>query len=447
MKIAAHTLGCKLNFAETSHLLKRFSEAGHIVVDFHTEADLYVINTCTVTAIAERKCRNAIRQAVRQNPHAQVAVIGCFAQNEHNQIEKIPGVTIILGNDEKHRLLEIVESSSSRFQGVQDNQGACPDGTKNSQQSAGSSQQSQVIGQWEFAPAWSSTDRTRAFLKIQDGCDYFCTYCAIPLARGRSRSATIDEVLAMAHECAKNGAKEIVLTGVNTGTFGLRAGEKFVELLRRLDDIEEISRYRISSIEPNLITDEIIEFCAISRTFLPHFHIPLQAGSDNVLKLMRRHYDTALYREKVGYIKSMMPDACIAADIIAGCNGETELDFEETKSFLEDIPISYLHVFTYSERPHTAALKIEPKTDMHTRRLRSKELHDISERKHATFVESQMGKQRSVLWESNMHDGKMHGWTDNYIRIARPFDQKHINNITDETITAENVVKNIMSDD
>ena len=418
MRVAAHTLGCKLNFAETSHLLRRFTEAGHTVVDFHSEADLYVINTCTVTAIAERKCRNAIRQAVRQNPAAQVAVIGCFAQNERTQIEKIPGVTIILGNDQKHRLLDII-----------------------------SGQQSAVSGQWEFSPAWSSNDRTRAFLKIQDGCDYFCSYCAIPIARGRSRSATIDEVVTMARECAKSGAKEIVLTGVNTGTFGLHTGESFINLLHKLDDIDEIARYRISSIEPNLITDEIIDFTAQSRAFLPHFHIPLQAGSDNVLKLMRRHYDTALYREKIEYIKNVMPDACIAADIIAGCNGETNEDFEQTLSILESLPISYLHVFTYSERPHTAALKIEPHTDMHLRRQRSQQLHDVSQRKLAAFIDSQIGKKRQILWESDNHNGLMHGLSDNYIRLERPFDHNYINSITDETITAENVVRSIMTDD
>lgn len=420
MRVAAHTLGCKLNFAETSQLLRRFAQAGHTVVDFHEEADLYIVNTCTVTAVAERKCRTAIRQAVRQNPKAQVAVVGCFAQNGRQQIEKIEGVTWILGNDEKHRLLEIVERAEK----------------------AESELSAEPIkdGRWEFAGAWSSGDRTRAFLKIQDGCDYFCTYCAIPQARGRSRSATIEEVVKMAEECAKSGAKEIVLTGVNTGTFGQQRGESFIELLRKLDDIESIARYRISSIEPNLITDEIIEFTARSRAFLPHFHIPLQAGSDNVLRLMHRHYDTALYREKVEKIKSEMPDACIAADIIAGCNGETEDDFGEAKAFLNTLPLSYLHVFTYSERPNTMALKITPKTDMHQRRKRSQELHELSEKKMRAFVESQVGKEREVLWESSRHDGEMYGLTDNYIRVRREYDPELSNTVTEVVLSKENIV-------
>ena len=424
MRVAAHTLGCKLNFAETSHLLRQLAAQGHTIVDFHTQADLYIINTCTVTAIAERKCRNAIRQAIRQNPDAQVAVVGCFAQNEREQIEKIKGVTLILGNDEKHRLPEIIAQRPA----------ICGQSIQSVPTSVATTQSSNHTIP-PFAPAWSSTDRTRAFMKIQDGCDYFCTYCAIPLARGRSRSATIEEVVAMAHQCATTGAKEIVLTGVNTGTFGQHTNERLIDLLRQLDSIDAIKRYRISSIEPNLITKEIIDFTAQSRAFLPHFHIPRQAGSDTVLQLMHRHYDTALYRDRIEYIKQQMPDACIAADIIAGFNGETDEYFEQTKAFVENLPISYLHVFTYSERPHTAALKITPHTDMHTRRLRSQELHTISERKMAAFVESQLGKTRPVLWESDNHNGKMHGLTDNYIRLERNYDPHFINTITNETIT------------
>ena len=445
MKIAAHTLGCKLNYAETSHLLRQLAESGHTIVDFHSEADLYIINTCTVTAIAERKCRNAIRQAVRQNPQAQVAVIGCFAQNEHDKVASIPGVTIVLGNDQKHQLERYINDNELLRLRRAKNKLVCFSEPK--QNDSRREANLNINGRWDFAGAWSSAGRTRAFVKIQDGCDYFCSYCAIPIARGRSRSATTEEVVKMVNECARSGAKEVVLTGVNTGTFGLHTGERFIDLLKRLDDIEPIARYRISSIEPNLITDEIIDFTARSRAFLPHFHIPLQAGSDNVLKLMRRHYDTALYREKTEYIKSVMPDACIAADIIAGCNGESDEDFEATKEFVESLPISYLHVFTYSERPHTAALKIEPHTDMHLRRLRSQELHAISERKLAAFNESQMGKARPVLWESDNHDGMMHGLTDNYIRLERPFDPTYTNSITTETITAENIVRNVMSDD
>ena len=425
MRVAAHTLGCKLNFAETSHLLRRFTEAGHTVVGFHSEADLYIINTCTVTAIAERKCRTAIRQATRLNPNAQVAVIGCFAQNERSQIEQIPGVTIILGNDQKHRLLELVTGHPSLVTG-------------HSSQITG--HPSQISDHWEFSPAYSANDRTRTFLKIQDGCDYFCTYCAIPLARGRSRSATIEEVVSMAQKIGQSGAKEIVLTGVNTGTFGLHTGERFIDLLRRLDEVESIARYRISSIEPNLIDEEIIDFTAQSRAFLPHFHIPLQAGSDNVLRLMHRHYDTALYRERIEYIKQRMPDACIAADIIAGFNGESEEDFEETMRFVESLPLSYLHVFTYSERPHTAALKLTPRTDMHLRRQRSQQLHTISEHKMAAFVESQLGKRRAVLWESSRHAGEMYGLTDNYIRVRQNYAPEMSNTVTEVTLSKENIV-------
>lgn len=434
MRIAAHTLGCKLNFAETSHLLRQLTERGHRVVDFHSEADLYIINTCTVTAIAERKCRTAIRQAVRQNPQAQVAVIGCFAQNGREQIEKIPGVTIILGNDEKHRLAEVI-SGQQAADGGQRAAGGRQRVAGGRRQVAGDNG-----GQWEFSTAWSSGDRTRAFLKIQDGCDYFCTYCAIPLARGRSRSATIDEVVLTARQIGNSGAKEIVLTGVNTGTFGLHAGERFIDLLRRLDEVESIARYRISSIEPNLITEEIIDFTAQSRAFLPHFHIPMQAGSDNVLRLMHRHYDTSLYRERIEYIKRRMPDACIAADIIAGFNGESDEDFKETIRFVESLPLSYLHVFTYSERPHTVALKLTPRTDMHIRRQRSQELHTISERKMSAFVESQLGKRRAVLWESSRHAGEMYGLTDNYIRVRQKYTPELSNTVTEVTLTKENIV-------
>ena len=428
MRVAAHTLGCKLNFAETSHLLRQMEERGHSIVDYRHEADLYIINTCTVTAIAERKCRNAIRQAVRQNPKAQVAVIGCFASTERSQIENIKGVTLILDNQEKHQLPDIVENRTTKA-------------GQNAANAAIAESHREEFG--AFAPAWSSTDRTRAFLKIQDGCDYFCSYCAIPLARGRSRSSTIEQVTAMARECAQTGANEIVLTGVNTGTFGQQTGESLLDLIKELDKLQEVKRYRISSIEPNLITEDIIDFIAQSRAFLPHFHIPLQAGSDAVLRIMHRRYDTSLFRQRVEYIKHRMPDACIAADIIAGMNGETDDDFNQGKAYVESLPLSYLHVFTYSERPHTAALKLTPRTDMPTRRQRSQELHTISERKMAAFVESQMGKVRSVLWESSNHNGKMHGLTDNYIRLERVYNQSFINTITNETISRENIANGL----
>lgn len=425
MKIATRTLGCKLNFAETSNLHRKFIAAGHSIVEFHEVADLYIINTCTVTAIAEKKCRNAIRQASAINPKAQIAVIGCFAQNEAQKIAQLHGVSIIVGNHNKHNLLEYINSGDT--------------------QPLVDTRQPE-----SFEPAYSSGDRTRTFFKIQDGCDYFCSYCAIPFARGRSRSATIAETIAMAHEIAATGTKEVVLTGVNTGTFGQSHNERFIDLLRELDKIEGIERYRISSIEPNLITPEIIDFVAESRAFLPHFHIPIQAASDKVLKLMRRRYDTALYAERVNYIKKQMPDACIAVDIMTGFYGETNADFEQSIEYIKSIPISYLHVFTYSERPNTAALKMEGKVDVAERRHRSQILHQVSEEKMSVFYKEQNGKMRPVLWESNIHqsDGLtfMQGWTDNYIRLQQPFNADYINKITYTTINNSTIVNNINFD-
>ena len=422
MRVAAHTLGCKLNYAETSDTLRRLAEEGNEIVDFGEVADMYIINTCTVTAVAEKKCRNAIRQAVAQNPQAQVIVIGCMAETSRDEIAAIPGVTAVYGNSRKKML------------------------------------------------SYSSGDRTRVFFKIQDGCDYFCTYCAIPLARGRSRSATIEETLCAARKIAST---EMVLTGVNTGTFGQQHGESLLDLLRGLDKIEAVSRYRISSIEPNLLTDEMVDFIASSRAFLPHFHIPLQAGSDHVLKLMHRRYDTALYRRKLEYIKMRMPDACIAADVMAGFNGETEEEFTKVMDFIDSLPISYLHVFTYSDRPGTAALRMGEKIPMHIRREHTARLLELSEKKHRTFVESQMGKTRPVLWESGerrvesgerraesgerrAESGKgaaaslptlhsplssyMLGWTDNYIRLSRPYDEALVGTIENVEIKEDNII-------
>ena len=394
MRIAAHTLGCKLNYAETSDHLRHLAEEGHEIVDWTAEADLYIVNTCTVTAVAEKKCRAAIRQAHRRNPGAQIVVMGCFAQTAADEVARIPGVTQVLGNESK-RLL----SYSS-------------------------------VG-----------DRTRTFFKVQDGCDYFCTYCAIPYARGRSRSATLEETLCAARRIADSGAREVVLTGINTGTFGQRQGESFLELLEGLDKLDGILRYRISSIEPNLLTDEIIDFVARSRAFLPHFHVPLQAGSDHVLQLMHRRYDTALYRDKVLKIKSAMPDACIAADIMAGFNGESEEEFRKALDFVESIPISYLHVFTYSDRPGTAALKLGEKVPVPVRHEHTQRLLELSAKKHRQFVDSQLGKTRPVLWEHTEHGGWMEGWTDNYIRLRHPYDPALVNTVTQEELRPENIVR------
>ena len=443
MTIAAHTLGCKLNFAETSDTLRRLAAEGHTIVEWDTEADLYIINTCTVTAVAEKKCRTAIHQAHRRNPKAQIVVMGCFAQVAASDIEHIPGVTLVLGNDRKHLLPEIV--GSGQWAVGSEAAAPKPPSTLNFQPPT-------------FHLQYSSGDRTRTFFKIQDGCDYFCTYCAIPFARGRSHSATIEETLCMARRIADEGAREVVLTGVNTGTFGQQRGESFLDLLRGLDTIEGIERYRISSIEPNLLTDDIIDFVAHSRAFLPHFHIPLQAGSDHVLQLMHRRYDTALYRAKLESIKAVMPDACIAADIMAGFNGENEEEFRKTLDFVDSLPISYLHVFTYSDRPGTAALRLGEKVPIPVRHEHTARLLELSERKHQAFIQSQLGKTRPVLWESKKVDKSigpdtssthqpvnvttfMEGWTDNYIRLCRPYDAALVNSITPETVEPANLVR------
>ena len=426
MRVAAHTLGCKLNYAETSDLLRRLAGEGNEVVDFGEVADMYIINTCTVTAVAEKKCRNAIRQAVAQNPKAEVVVIGCMAETSRDEIAAIPGVTAVYGNERKRMLA--------------------------------------------YSSAGGGNERTRVFFKIQDGCDYFCTYCAIPLARGRSRSETIEETLCAARKIAGSGfgvrsselsgcgsnnselrspnsALEVVLTGVNTGTFGQQHGETLLDLLKGLDEIEDIARYRISSIEPNLLTDEMVDFIATSRAFLPHFHIPLQGGSDHLLRLMHRRYDTALYRDKLLYIKSCMPDACIAADVMAGFNGESEEEFEKVLQYIGDLPISYLHVFTYSDRPGTAALRLGEKIPIHIRREHTARLLQLSEEKHRAFISSQLGKTRPVLWESTQHlspltshlSPSMQGWTDNYIRLSRPYDASRVGTIEQVTITSSNL--------
>ncbi|MBR1785004.1 MAG: tRNA (N(6)-L-threonylcarbamoyladenosine(37)-C(2))-methylthiotransferase MtaB [Bacteroidales bacterium] len=411
MTIAAHTLGCKLNYAETSDLLRRLKSRGHTVVEWGERADLYIVNTCTVTAVAEKKCRNAISQAHRLNPDAQVAVVGCFAQVAADALLSMPGVTMVLGNDRKHMLPEILDNSLPN---------SIPQG---------------------FQLQHSSGDRTRTFFKIQDGCDYFCTYCAIPFARGRSHSATVAETLQEARRIADEGAAEVVLTGVNTGTFGQQHGETLLDLLRGLDAIEGIKRYRISSIEPNLITDEIIDFTAASRAFLPHFHVPLQAASDHVLQLMRRRYTTDLFRHKVERIKAVMPDACIATDVMAGFNGESEEEFAKALGFIESLPVSYLHVFTYSDRPGTAALRLPEKVPVAARREHTARLLQLSDRKHRAFIESQLGKVRPVLWEGSNHNGAMQGWTDNYIRVQRPYDEARVGLTEQVMLAAENVLR------
>ena len=416
--VAIHTLGCKMNFSESSDLARRFSERGFKIVDFKQKADVYIINTCTVTALAEKKCRNIIRQAIALNPNAIVAAIGCFAQNSPDEIAKIEGVDYILGNNDKHKLLEYILNPS------------CDKGLHKKVVPMGVDD--------VFVPTYSTGDRTRSFFKVQDGCNYFCTYCAIPFARGRNRSLNVADTVAKAKEIASHGVKEVVITGINTGEFGKLHGETFFDLIRELDKIDSILRYRISSIEPNLITNEMIDFIAQSRAFLPHFHIPLQAGSDAVLKLMNRRYDTKLYADRLDKIKSVMPHACIACDIIAGFTGETDELFDDACNFIRSIPISYLHVFTYSERPNTKSLSHTGKVSVNVRRERSKVLHQLSEQKKLIFYKENEGTLRSVLWESDKHGDYMYGFSDNYIKVRTPYNEALVNEVTPVSFTMLN---------
>lgn len=413
--IAFHTLGCKLNFAESSDLARRFAENGYNQVDFKQKADVYVLNTCTVTQIAEKKCRNAIRQAHTLNPNAIIAVIGCFSQLNPQEIEKIEGVDIILGNDDKHKLVDYV---------LNHNKTCVP-----------TNKVFDISRLKTFYTSYSSDDRTRSFLKVQDGCDYFCTYCAIPHARGRSRNEDIETIVGCAKQLAKEGKKEVVLTGVNIGDFGKSTNETFLDLIKRLDEIEEIKRYRISSIEPNLITEEVIDFCATSRAFLPHFHIPLQSGDNKILKLMHRKYERELFAERVNYIKEKMPFAFVAADVIVGFPQETKEDFQSTYKFIESLPLAFLHVFTYSERPNTIAAKMPGKVPIAERRERSKELQNLSTEKKLQFYEKNCGNKGKILWEADNENGLMFGFSENYIRVARNFEEKYINQITEEELT------------
>ncbi|NVN95520.1 MAG: tRNA (N(6)-L-threonylcarbamoyladenosine(37)-C(2))-methylthiotransferase MtaB [Bacteroidetes bacterium] len=411
-KIAFQTFGCKLNFAETSQISRQFIENGYEIADFKETADVYVINTCTVTSIAEKKCKTAIRSAINRNPDAKVAVIGCFSQLKAEEIQEIEGVDLIVGNNEKHKLFEIISNRNN-----------------NNATNCAYCDVKQMEKSDAFVPSYSSGDRTRSFLKIQDGCDYFCTYCAIPFARGRSRSDTIANIVKSAEAIANEGLKEVILTGVNIGDFGKQNNESFLQLIQALDKVNGIERYRISSIEPDLLTDEIIEFVANSNKFLPHFHIPLQSGSNKILKMMKRHYQRELFAERVYKIKSVMPDACIAADVICGFPGETDEDFKDTYNFIDALPISYLHVFTYSERPDTIAAKLEDKVPVNIRRERSKALQILSDKKKHNFYLENTTSVRKVLFESDIHNGYIFGFTDNYIRVKTKKDLSLVNNV------------------
>lgn len=393
------TLGCKLNFSETSTFAKMLQEMGVQTVAKGEQADICLINTCSVTEVADHKCRQAIHRLVRQHPNAFVVVTGCYAQLKPEQVSKIEGVDLVLGANEKANLIQFLSDSFVRRDSVANYHTVKTKDIKT------------------FAPSCSRGNRTRYFLKVQDGCDYFCTYCTIPYARGFSRNPTIASLVEQAEDAAREGGKEIVLTGVNIGDFGKTTGERFIDLVKALDAVEGISRYRISSLEPDLLSEELIDFCAQSRAFMPHFHIPLQSGSDTVLKLMHRHYDRQLFADKIQRIKSVMPDAFIGVDVMVGCRGETPECFEETYDFLCGLDVTQLHVFPYSERPGTAALKISYKVSDADKRERSKRLLDLSDEKTHAFYQRYIGKEAEVLFEKAPRGKAMHGFTKNYIRV------------------------------
>ena len=409
-KVAFYTLGCKLNFSETSTISRGFEEKGYRKVDFTDTPDIFIVNTCSVTENADKKCKKIVREARIVSPDAYIAIIGCYAQLKPKEIAEIPGVDAVLGAAEKFRLIELLDGFVRQPQPVV--------------------YESEVKEVKRFNTAYSIQDRTRTFLKVQDGCDYSCTFCTIPLARGSSRSDSIANIVQAANEIASNDVKEIVLTGVNTGDFGLQNGkrvEHFIDLIKALDQVGGIERFRISSIEPNLLTDEIIEFVATSKKFVPHFHIPLQSGSNKVLGMMKRRYQKALYQERVGKIKSLMPHCCIGVDVIVGFPGESHDDFLETYQFLNELDISYLHVFTYSERENTLAAEMKEVVPVKQRAERSKMLHILSDKKRRVFYEENIGGNFTVLFENDIEDGMMHGFTENYIRVAAKYDPLLIN--------------------
>tara|TARA_B100001105_G_scaffold83084_1_gene65861 strand:+ start:75 stop:1370 length:1296 start_codon:yes stop_codon:yes gene_type:complete len=395
-RIAFHTLGCKLNFSETATISRDFIRHGFEKVDYRDKADFYVLNTCSVTDNADKEARKLIRQAKRRNPDSSVAVIGCYAQLKPNEISEIDGVDIVLGAEEKFNLLDHLDAIDlkGKVKVIQ----------------------SEIDHVHTFIPSYSTGERTRSFLKIQDGCDYSCSFCTIPLARGESRSNTVENTMKTARKVAETDTREIVLTGVNIGDFGKGSKETFYALIQQLDTLERIDRIRISSVEPNLLTNQIIEFCAQSEKFMPHFHVPLQSGSNKILKKMKRRYDREYYEDRVKRIKSNVPDACIGADVIVGFPGETEDDFLETYNFLNELNISYLHVFTYSERSNTGAVEMGERVSKETKADRSKMLHILSDKKQRYFYDQFINKNRPVLFE-NIKNGKIIGHTDNYIKV------------------------------
>ena len=412
-KVAFYTLGCKLNFSETSTIGRLFTDAGYAVVDFTDGADVYVINTCSVTEHADKKCRKVVKEALKYAPNAYVTIVGCYAQLKPTEIAEIEGVDMVLGAAEKFRIVEYISDLTKQPKAIVH-------------------QQNIEKVNHNFIAAYSIGDRTRTFLKVQDGCDYPCTYCTIPLARGGSRSDTIENVINRARQIAASGVKEIVLTGVNLGDFGIRNGnreDKFFDLVKALDEVEGIERIRISSIEPNLLSNEIIDFVAGSKRFVPHFHIPLQSGSDKILGLMKRRYQRNLYTERVARIKQVMPNCCIGVDVIVGFPGETHEDFLDTYQFLKGLDISYLHVFTYSEREQTAAAEMSGVVAGSTRADRSKMLHILSDKKRRVFYQGQVGSIGEVLFEDDQKNGFMHGFTKNYVKVKAKYDPVMVNEI------------------
>ncbi|MGO4878547.1 tRNA (N(6)-L-threonylcarbamoyladenosine(37)-C(2))-methylthiotransferase MtaB [Pedobacter psychrotolerans] len=412
-KVAFYTLGCKLNFSETSTIGRLFTDAGYAVVEFQDQADVYVINTCSVTEHADKKCRKVVKEALKYSPNAFITIVGCYAQLKPQEIAEIEGVDMVLGAAEKFRIVEYITDLTKQPKAVVH-------------------QQNIEKVNHNFIASYSIGDRTRTFLKVQDGCDYPCTYCTIPLARGASRSDTIENVVNRAKMIAESGVKEIVLTGVNLGDFGIRNGEredKFFDLVKALDEVEGIERIRISSIEPNLLSNEIIEFVALSKRFVPHFHIPLQSGSDKILGLMRRRYRSDLYVERVAKIKEVMPHCCIGVDVIVGFPGETKDDFLDTYQFLNQLDISYLHVFTYSERELTVAAEMKGVVSGSERNERSKMLHILSDKKRRAFYQSQIGSNAEVLFEADQKMGYMHGFTKNYVKVRAKYDPVMVNEL------------------
>jgi threonylcarbamoyladenosine tRNA methylthiotransferase MtaB len=417
-KAVFHTLGCKLNFAETSAIGRQLNEAGFVKAGTGESADICIVNTCSVTDTADHKCRQAINRLHRRHPDALMIVTGCYAQLKPAETAKINGVDMVLGANEKFDILKYIEQHPKH---------------KNNKIHAAAINRAE-----RFSPSCSHDDRTRFFLKIQDGCDYYCTYCTIPLARGKSRSGTIEQTLAEANTAIASGAKEIVLTGVNIGDFGRRNGETFFDLLKKLNETESGVRFRISSIEPNLLGDEIIEYVAASKKIMPHFHIPLQSGSNEILHIMKRKYRRELFEHKIGKIKELMPDSFIGVDVITGVRGETAELFQDSYSFIESLDISQLHVFTYSEREGTKMLDIEETVPVKERRRRSNALHLLSENKTLAFYEKMFGKTLPVLWESKRYGNTMSGFTDNYLRVERSFDKNLINTIQYATLGSWN---------